>query len=284
MVTPFDENGEINYTVYEQLIEKQIAGGVSALVINGTTGEAPTLSDEEKENALRFAVGVAAKRLPIIAGSSTNNTAHAIALSKAAEEAGVDGLMLVTPYYNKATQSGLVAHFNAIANGTKLPVILYNVPSRTGMGITPATYVELAKTQNIVAVKEACGDISLIAQVLQAVNGNMAVYSGNDDQILPILALGGSGIVSVLSNITPGPVVDMCTQFAKGNNAEAARLQLEYLPLINQLFSEVNPIPIKAALNMLGYNVGGCRLPLTTATTATQEKLRMLLSEVHLLR
>lgn len=283
IVTPFNESGKIDYEVFAQLIEMQISGGTAALIVHGTTGESPTLSSEEKAELVRFAVQQCAGRIPVIAGTGTNDTAHAVELSLAAQEAGADGLLLVTPYYNKATQKGLVAHFKSIAGAVNLPVILYNVPSRTGVNISVESYVELSKIENIVATKEASGDISHIAQVVAAVGKELAVYSGNDDQTLPIMALGGIGVISVLSNIAPSMVASLCGYCLKGDYKKAAAIQLENLALANQLFAEVNPIPVKAALNAMGYAVGCGRMPLSPPEDAQTEKLILLMKDSKLL-
>ena len=261
IVTPFTENG-VNYEEFERLIEFQIKEGIDALIVCGTTGEASTMSEEEKREVLKFAVEKVNKRVPVIAGTGGNNTAKAIEISKYAESIGVDGLLLVTPYYNKTTQEGLVAHFSAIAKAVNIPIILYNVPTRTGLDILPATYVELAKVENIVATKEASGNLSKIAEIACLCGDNLHIYSGNDDQILPILSLGGLGVISVLANVLPKDTHTMVMNYLEGDVKEATKLQLKTLPLANSLFCEVNPIPVKAALNKMGYQVGIPRLPL----------------------
>ena len=275
IVTPFKESGEIDFNKFEELIEDQIAGSIDCIVVAGTTGEAATMSDEEQLEAIKFTCDVVKGRVPVVAGTGSNNTAHAIHLSVEAEKLGADGLLLVSPYYNKATQNGLKAHFTAIANSVKIPSILYNVPSRTGMNIAPATVVDLCKNvENIVAVKEASGNFSQIAQLMNLSDGCVDVYSGNDDQIVPLLALGGKGVISVLSNVAPKETHDICEMFFKGNIEGSRNLQLKALPLIDALFCEVNPIPVKAALNLMGKNVGIPRLPLTEMEPAHQEILR----------
>ena len=285
IVTPFKASGEIDFNKFEELIEDQIAGSIDCIVVAGTTGEAATMSDEEQLAAIKFTCDVVKGRVPVVAGTGSNNTAHAIHLSVEAEKLGADGLLLVSPYYNKATQNGLKAHFTAIANSVKIPSILYNVPSRTGMNITPATIVDLCKNvDNIVAVKEASGNFSAIAQIMNMADGCVDVYSGNDDQIVPLLALGGKGVISVLSNVAPKETHDICELFFKGDIEGSRNLQLKALPLIDALFCEVNPIPVKAALNLMGKNVGTPRLPLTEMEPAHQEILRRELVNFGLIK
>ena len=285
IVTPFKASGEIDFNKFEELIEDQIAGSIDCIVVAGTTGEAATMSDEEQLDAIKFTCDVVKGRVPVVAGTGSNNTAHAIHLSVEAEKLGADGLLLVSPYYNKATQNGLKAHFTAIANSVKIPSILYNVPSRTGMNITPATIVDLCKNvDNIVAVKEASGNFSAIAQIMNMADGCVDVYSGNDDQIVPLLALGGKGVISVLSNVAPKETHDICELFFKGDIEGSRNLQLKALPLIDALFCEVNPIPVKAALNLMGKNVGIPRLPLTEMEPAHQEILRRELVNFGLIK
>lgn len=285
IVTPFKASGEIDFNKFEELIEDQIAGSIDCIVVAGTTGEAATMSDEEQLEAIKFTCDVVKGRVPVVAGTGSNNTAHAIHLSVEAEKLGADGLLLVSPYYNKATQNGLKAHFTAIANSVKIPSILYNVPSRTGMNIAPATVVDLCKNvENIVAVKEASGNFSQIAQLMNLSDGCVDVYSGNDDQIVPLLALGGKGVISVLSNVAPKETHDICEMFFKGNIEGSRNLQLKALPLIDALFCEVNPIPVKAALNLMGKNVGIPRLPLTEMEPAHQEILRRELVNFGLMK
>ena len=285
IVTPFKASGEIDFNKFEELIEDQIAGSIDCIVVAGTTGEAAPMSDEEQLAAIKFTCDVVKGRVPVVAGTGSNNTAHAIHLSVEAEKLGADGLLLVSPYYNKATQNGLKAHFTAIANSVKIPSILYNVPSRTGMNITPATIVDLCKNvDNIVAVKEASGNFSAIAQIMNMADGCVDVYSGNDDQIVPLLALGGKGVISVLSNVAPKETHDICELFFKGDIEGSRNLQLKALPLIDALFCEVNPIPVKAALNLMGKNVGTPRLPLTEMEPAHQEILRRELVNFGLIK
>ncbi len=262
IATPMFADGSINYDELERLIDFQIEGGTDAIIICGTTGESSTMTDEEHVKCIEVAVKRTAGRVPVISGAGSNDTAYAVWLSKESKALGADALLQVTPYYNKTSQLGLVRHFNAIADATDLPVILYNVPSRTGANIAPATYKELAKHPNIVATKEANGDISAIAKTAALCGDELSIYSGNDDQIVPILSLGGKGVISVFSNICPAVCHEICAKFFAGDAAGSKRLQLDYLPLINALFCDVNPIPVKAALNLMGFAAGECRLPL----------------------
>ncbi len=273
IITPFTEDG-VNFEEFRKMIEFQISEGVDSIVVCGTTGESSTMSTEEKKETIKFAIDVANKRVPIIAGTGGNCTKSAIEMSKYAESIGADAVLVVTPYYNKTTQAGLVAHYKAIAESISIPVILYNVPSRTGLNIAPATYLELSKVENIVATKEASGNISQIAEIANLCGDNLAIYSGNDDQVLPILSLGGLGVISVLSNIIPKDVHNMVKYFLDGNVKEATKLQIDTLNLTSALFSEVNPIPVKAACNMIGFNAGIPRLPLVEMTDAGKEKLK----------
>ena len=263
LVTPMYQDGTVDYESLGKLIEFQISGGISALVITGTTGESSTLTDEEHKEAIRFAVEKTAGRVPVIAGTGSNDTDYAIALSQYACSVGVDGLLLVTPYYNKATQKGSITHFTAIANAVDKPIILYNVPSRTGCNLQPATVAALAEHPLIVGIKEASGDLSQVAKLAALCGDRIDIYSGNDDQILPILSLGGAGVISVLSNLLPGETDQICQKFFAGENEAAKDLQLRYLPLVNALFSDVNPIPAKAAMSAMGYGENVLRLPLT---------------------
>lgn len=264
LVTPMNEDGSVNYKKLEEILEFQIAGGTDAIIICGTTGEASTLTDEEHLECIRFACEVVKKRIPVIAGTGSNCTESAVYLSKEAEKAGVDGLLLVTPYYNKATQNGLKAHYKKIAAAVQVPIILYNVPSRTGTTLAPQTVVDLCtEVPNIVGVKDATGDLSEVAQLLSIADGKVDVYSGNDDQIVPVLSLGGKGVISVLSNILPKETHDMVESFLNGDVKKSQELQLRYFALIKALFSEVNPIPVKKAMNLMGMEVGSLRLPLT---------------------
>ena len=275
LATPMKENGEINYDSLEKLIEAQIAGGTDALIVCGTSGEAPTLDDDEHLEVIRFSVEVTKGRIPVIAGTGSNNTAHAVMMSEESEKLGADGLLLVTPYYNKATQDGLYVHYRTIASATKLPCIVYNVPSRTGTNILPETMARLCTDQeNIVAIKEACGNISQIAKLAALTDGKLDIYSGNDDQIVPICSLGGIGVISVLANVAPRETHDMVMLCLEGKYEEARKLQLRACALVEQLFIEVNPIPVKAALTMQGFAVGSPRLPLTELTDAHKKSLR----------
>ena len=273
IATPFNENG-VNLEEFKRLIEFQIKEGVDAIIVCGTTGESSTMTKEEKVATIECAVKTANGRVPIIAGTGGNNTAEAIRMSKLAEDIGVDGILLVTPYYNQSTQAGLVAHYTAIANAVKLPVILYNVPSRTGINIAPETCLELSKVENIVAVKEASGDLSQVAKIAHLCGDNLTIYSGNDDQILPILSVGGKGVISVLSNVKPKMTHDMVRAYLDGDTAKSTKLQLDAIPLINALFAEVNPIPVKAALNIIGFDFGIPRLPLVEATDNVKNRLK----------
>lgn len=273
IITPFTEDG-VNFEEFRKMIEFQISEGVDSIIVCGTTGESSTMSTEEKKETIKFAIDVANKRVPIIAGTGANCTKSAIEMSKYAESVGADAVLVVTPYYNKTTQAGLIAHYKAIAESISIPVILYNVPSRTGLNIAPATYLELSKVENIVATKEASGNLSQIAEIANLCKDNLAIYSGNDDQVLPILSLGGLGVISVLSNIFPKEVHNMVDSFFKGDIREATRAQSSAIPLISALFSEVNPIPIKAACNMMGFNAGIPRLPLLEMTDSGKQKLK----------
>ncbi len=274
IVTPFCESGAVNYERFAKNIDWQIENGTDAIIACGTTGEAATLSHEEHLDVIRFCVKQTAGRVPVIAGTGSNCTETAVYLSKEAEKAGADALLLVSPYYNKATQKGLYEHFARTAGAVKLPVILYNVPSRTGCNILPETVVRLAKEiDNIVGIKEASGDISQIAKLAYLADGCIDIYSGNDDQITPILSLGGIGVISVLSNIAPRQTHDIVASYLAGDVKESARLQLKAFPLIKALFSEVNPIPVKKAMNLMGFDAGPLRLPLTEMEDAAAEKL-----------
>ena len=282
IVTPLTKDG-IDYEQYGRLIDWQIDAGIDAIVAVGTTGEGSTLSDKEHKDAIKFCVERVAGRVPVIAGTGSNDTAYAIEMTKYACEVGVDALLIVTPYYNKATQKGLIASFTAIADASTKPCILYNVPSRTGCNLLPATAAKLADHPNIVAIKEACGNISQIAELAALVGDKMDIYSGNDDQIVPILSLGGKGVISVLSNIMPKETSDMCKKFMDGDVAGARKMQLDLLPLINALFCEVNPIPVKAAVAAMGYGENYLRLPLTTMEEDNEKKLLALMKEQNLI-
>ncbi len=274
IVTPMMADGSVNYEKLGELIEFQIANHTDSIIITGTTGEASTLSEAEHIECIRYAVDKTAGRIPVIAGTGSNCTETAIYLTHEAELAGADGALVVTPYYNKATQKGLVKHFTTIADSTSLPIVLYSVASRTGVNITPATVKAVYDAcENVVAIKEASGNISQVADILYATQGDVDVYSGNDDQIVPILSLGGKGVISVLSNICPQETHDICAKFFAGDVKGAADLQLRALPLVHALFSEVNPIPVKAALNLMGMEVGGLRLPMTPMESENEAKL-----------
>ncbi|MDE6567806.1 MAG: 4-hydroxy-tetrahydrodipicolinate synthase [Lachnospiraceae bacterium] len=280
LITPMKDNGEINYEKLEELLEEQIAGGTDSIIICGTTGESATMSEQEHIDVIRFAIDKVNHRIPVIAGTGSNCTATAVQLSKEAEAAGADGLLVVTPYYNKATQKGLVAHYSTIADAVKVPIIMYNVPSRTGCALQPQTIAELVRNvDNIVGVKEASGDIGNVAQIMHLTDGKIELYSGNDDQVVPLLSLGGIGVISVLSNVAPRYVHDMVMKYLEGDVKTAAKMQLDCLPLCDALFCEVNPIPVKAAMNILGKNVGSLRAPLTEMEDANKEILRKVLTE-----
>ena len=274
LITPMNEDGSVNYEKLRELLEFHVANKTDAIIICGTTGEASTLSDEEHLECIRFACEVINKRIPVIAGTGSNCTQSAIELSKEAEKSGVDGLLLVTPYYNKATQNGLKAHYKAIAKEVNVPIILYNVPSRTGTRLAPQTVVDLChEVPNIVGVKDATGDISEVAELMSLAKGTVDVYSGNDDQIVPVLSLGGKGVISVLSNILPKETHDMVASYLEGDVVKSCEMQLKYFDLVKALFCEVNPIPVKTALNLMGMEVGSLRLPLTEMEDANAKRL-----------
>lgn len=271
--TPFDENG-VNLKEFEKLVENQIQNKVDAIIVCGTTGESSTMTTEEKIATITCAVKTSQGRVPIIAGTGGNNTKQVIAYSKKIETLGVDGLLIVTPYYNKCTQNGLIEHYKEIAKNVSLPIILYSVPSRTGVNIEPKTCFELSKIDNIVAIKEASGNLSQVAEIAHLCGDNLSIYSGNDDQVLPILSLGGIGVISVLSNVMPEYTHNMVQSFLDGDISTATQMQLQAIPLINALFSEVNPIPVKAALNILGYQFGIPRLPLSPMSKEKEKVLK----------
>ncbi len=284
IVTPFKDDGSVNYDSLRGLIEEQIAGGTDAIITCGTSGESSTMSHEEHLDVIRFTCETVNKRIPVIAGTGSNSTAEAIHLSVGAEEAGADGLLLVTPYYNKATQKGLIRHFTEIAGKVSIPIILYHIPSRTGMTMTPETIVTLCRdVPNIVGVKEASGNFPSIAKMMYLADGCVDLYSGNDDQIVPILSLGGKGVISVLSNVAPAQTHEMCEAFFEGDVKKSTAMQLEAIPLIEALFCEVNPIPVKAALNMMGKDAGTLRLPLTEMEPQNQERLRKAMQDYGIL-
>ena len=277
LATPMYEDGSINLEGLTALIEFVLSGGVDAILVCGTTGEASTLTPKEREAVIRRAVCVAGGRVPVLVGTGSNDTAHAIEQSQVAQELGADALLLVTPYYNKTSQEGMVRHFTAIADAVHLPVILYNVPSRTGVNIQPATYRRLADHPRIVATKEANGDLSAMTVTRNLCGEDLWIYSGNDDQIVPFFSLGGIGVISVLANIRPALVTSICSLCLSGEIAAAGRLQVQVQPLVSALFSDVNPIPVKYALNRMGFAAGPCRLPLVSPTPVVQERLDALL-------
>lgn len=275
IVTPFHDDGSVNYDKLAELLDEQVAGGTDCIIICGTSGEAATLSEEEHSEVIRFTVKKINGRIPVVAGTGSNCTETAIKLSRQAEEDGADGVLLVTPYYNKTTQEGLKVHFSDIANAIHIPAIMYNVPSRTGMAIAPETAAWLCRNvENIVGIKEASGNISSIATLAQLGKGQIDIYSGDDDEVVPIMSLGGIGVISVLSNVAPRNVHDMCMAYLDGDVKKALKMQLDALPLIHALFCETNPIPVKEALNMMGKNVGGYRRPLVPMSEEHRELLR----------
>ncbi len=280
IVTPMTKTGEVNYAKLEELLEYQIAGGTDSIIICGTTGESSTLTHEEHLEVIRFAIEKVHGRIPVVAGTGSNCTDTAVYLSAEAEKYGADGLLLVSPYYNKATQKGLIAHYTKIANSVKLPIILYNIASRTGVNIAPETIAYLAKNvENIVGVKEASGNISQVAKIAQLAGDAFDIYSGNDDQIVPILSLGGKGVISVLANIAPKETHDIVAKFMAGDVAGSRKLQLKALPLVDALFCEVNPIPVKTALNLIGWEVGPLRMPLSPMEDAHVEQLKAAMAD-----
>lgn len=284
LVTPFKANGDVNYDKLEEILEEQIAGGTDAIVICGTTGETSTMSPEEHLSVIKYGCEVVKGRIPVVAGTGSNCTREAVYMSQKAEEAGADGVLLVTPYYNKATQNGLIAHFTTIAEAIKIPALLYHIPGRTGVTMKPETIVSLCKNvPNIVGVKEASGNFSSIATMMNMADGCIDVYSGNDDQIVPLLSMGGKGVISVLSNVAPKQTHDICQKFFDGDVKGSLQMQLDAIPLISALFSEVNPIPVKAAMNMMGKEVGPLRLPLTEMEDAHKEVLKQVMKSYGIL-
>lgn len=284
LVTPFKANGDVNYDKLEEILEEQIAGGTDAIVICGTTGETSTMSPEEHLSVIKYGCEVVKGRIPVVAGTGSNCTREAVYMSQKAEEAGADGVLLVTPYYNKATQNGLIAHFTTIAEAIKIPALLYHIPGRTGVTMKPETIVSLCKNvPNIVGVKEASGNFSSIATMMNMADGCIDVYSGNDDQIVPLLSMGGKGVISVLSNVAPKQTHDICQKFFDGDVKGSLQMQLDAIPLISALFSEVNPIPVKAAMNMMGKEVGPLRLPLTEMEDAHKEVLKQAMKSYGIL-
>ncbi|GFZ30568.1 4-hydroxy-tetrahydrodipicolinate synthase [Clostridium zeae] len=283
IVTPFTENG-VDFKKLEELLEWHISNKTDAIVVCGTTGEASTMTESEKKETIKFTVDVVKKRVPVIAGTGTNNTAYSIEMSKWAESIGVDGLLIITPYYNKTSERGLIEHFKAIDNAVNTPIILYNVPARTNVNISPNVLLKLTELKNIVAVKEASGDLSQIAKTKALCGDKIDIYSGNDDQIIPILSLGGIGVISVLANVIPREVHDMCELFLTGKTKEALDIQIGTLELANTLFIEPNPIPVKTALNLMNYNVGPLRLPLYKMEGENLEKLNNVLRKHNLVK
>jgi len=284
IITPFSADGSVNYNKLDELIEYHCANQTDSIIICGTTGESSTLSEEEHLECIKFAIERTKGRVPVVAGTGSNSTATAIKMSVSATQFGADGLLIVTPYYNKCTQAGLIAHYSAIAKEAKAPIILYNVPSRTGLNIESATQAHLVKNvENIVGVKEASGDISQMAQTMHLTDGNIDVYSGNDDQIYALLAMGSKGVISVLANIAPKETHEICSKFFAGDLAGSRKMQLEALPLVNELFCEVNPIPVKKAANLMGMNVGGLRMPLTEMTQNNAIRLEKAMKEYGIL-
>lgn len=283
LITPMNTDGSINYNTLEKLIEFQISNHTDAIISCGTTGESATLSPYEHSKVLEFTINKVAGRVPVVAGTGSNNTQTAAELSKEAEKLGADGLLIVTPYYNKTSQNGLISHYSYIADRVSTPIILYNVPSRTGVNILPETYKILSDYPNICATKEANGNISSVAKTISLCGENLHVYSGNDDQIVPILSLGGIGVISVLSNVCPKECHDIVNEFITGNVLESNKLQLRYLKLIEMLFCDVNPIPVKEALNLMGYSSGNCRLPLDKLSDNNINKLKTAMKECNLI-
>lgn len=284
IITPMHADGSVYYEELGRVIEDQIANHTDAIVICGTTGESPALDDADHTECIRYAVQKVAGRVPVIAGTGSNDTRYAIQLSQKAQQDGADALLLVTPYYNKTSQAGLIAHYTAIANAVDLPCILYNVPSRTGCNLQPATLAELAKLPNINAVKEASGNISQVAEIAELCGDELNIYSGNDDQVIPLMALGGKGVISVLSNVAPQFTHDMCAKWLAGDTAGSLAMQLQALPLCKALFADVNPIPVKWAMNRLGWQAGPCRLPLVEPSAAVQQRLETAMRDFGLLK
>ena len=284
LVTPFREDGEVNYEKLEELLEEQIAGGTDAIISCGTTGESSTMSHEEHVEVVRFTCQKVKGRIPVIAGTGSNSTKEAVYLSREAQKARADGLLLVTPYYNKATQGGLVTHFKKIAESVTIPVLLYHIPGRTGVTMTPETIVTLCKeVPNIVGVKEASGNFSAIAKIMHLAEGCVDLYSGNDDQIVPLMSLGGKGVISVLSNVAPAQTHEICASWLRGDVKKSMQMQLDALPLVDALFCEVNPIPVKAALNLMGKEAGPLRLPLTEMEPEHKERLARAMKDYGIL-
>ena len=284
IVTPFIDEEHVNFDEFRKMLEFQISEGIDSIIVCGTTGESSAMSLEERKQTIKFAIDVVNKRVPVIAGTGANCTKSAIEMTKYAESVGADGALIVTPYYNKTTQAGLIEHYKKIASSTLLPIILYNVPGRTGVNILPETCKELSKVENIVAIKEASGNISQVAEIADLCGKDLAIYSGNDDQIVPILSLGGLGVISVLSNIVPKETHEIVYEFMNNNISKSLELQLKYLKLIKALFCEVNPIPVKAGLNMIGFNAGTPRLPLVEMSENGKNKLNTQLLNLGLIK
>ena len=280
IATPYNKDG-VDLQEFSKLVEEQIQKGVDSIVVCGTTGESATMTEEERLQTIECAVNVSNGRIPIIAGTGSNNTKSVIEMNRKVKELGVDGVLIVTPYYNKTTDEGLIRHYEEIAKNTTLPIILYNVPSRTGVNIKPEVAARLSKIENIVAIKEASGDLSQVAKLANLCGEDLNIYSGNDDQILPILSIGGIGVISVLSNVRPKYTHDICQNYFEGNTAEATKMQIRAIPLINALFSEVNPIPVKEALNICGYKFGEPRLPLVRMSEKNREILKKCLEDLN---
>lgn len=284
IITPFTKEGKVNYLALKTILEYQIAHGTDAIVICGTTGESATLSHEEHTEAIRFTVETVAHRIPVIAGTGSNDTAYALHLSNEAEKIGVDGLLMVTPYYNKASQAGLIKHYTYLADRVSTPIIIYNVPSRTGCDVKPETYAELSKHKMIYAAKEASGNISSIAKTISLCEKDFTIYSGNDDQITAIMSLGGKGVISVLSNVAPQVAHDIAASALAGDFEQSRKLQIEYLELCNALFMDVNPIPVKQAMNMMGFDAGPLRMPLCEMNEANTAKLKAVMEKYGLIK
>lgn len=284
IITPFTKEGKVNYPALKTILEYQIAHGTDAIIICGTTGESATLSHEEHTEAIRFTVETVAHRIPVIAGTGSNDTAYALHLSNEAEKIGVDGLLMVTPYYNKASQAGLIKHYTYLADRVSTPIIIYNVPSRTGCDVKPETYAELSKHKMIYAAKEASGNISSIAKTISLCEKDFTIYSGNDDQITAIMSLGGKGVISVLSNVAPQAAHDIAASALAGDFEQSRKLQIEYLELCNALFMDVNPIPVKQAMNMMGFDAGPLRMPLCEMNEANTAKLKAVMEKYGLIK
>lgn len=284
IITPFTKEGKVNYPALKTILEYQIAHGTDAIIICGTTGESATLSHEEHTEAIRFTVETVAHRIPVIAGTGSNDTAYALHLSNEAEKIGVDGLLMVTPYYNKASQAGLIKHYTYLADRVSTPIIIYNVPSRTGCDVKPETYAELSKHKMIYAAKEASGNISSIAKTISLCEKDFTIYSGNDDQITAIMSLGGKGVISVLSNVAPQVAHDIAASALGGDFEQSRKLQIEYLELCNALFMDVNPIPVKQAMNMMGFDAGPLRMPLCEMNEANTAKLKAVMEKYGLIK